>query len=42
MTLRNQGAPAGFAKLATPFVSMAMRRAMRQDLEQLKRHMEST
>lgn len=41
MTLRNHGEPAGFSKLAAPFVSIAMRRAMRQDLSDLKRLLES-
>ncbi len=41
MTLRNHGEPTGFARLATPFVTRAMRRAMRQDLADLKRILES-
>lgn len=41
MTLRNHGDPAGFARLAAPFVAFAMRRAMRQDLQDLKRILES-
>lgn len=36
MTLRNRGQPAGFARLFTPFVSIAMRRANRKDLARLK------
>jgi hypothetical protein len=36
MTLRNRGAPAGFAKLTAPMVAAAMRRANRKDLERLK------
>jgi uncharacterized membrane protein len=41
MTLRNHGEPRGFSKLAAPMVSIAMRRAMRQDLADLKRLLES-
>ena len=40
MTLRNHGEPAGFSRLAAPFVAFAMRRAMRQDLADLKRLLE--
>ena len=40
MTLRNRGEPAGFARLAAPFIAPAMRRANRQDLESLKRLLE--
>jgi uncharacterized membrane protein len=40
MTLRNRGEPAGFAKLATPMVAAAMRRANRKDLERLKQILE--
>ncbi len=35
MTLRNHGEPSGFSKLAAPVMSLAMRRAMRQDLKAL-------
>lgn len=41
MTLRNHGEPTGFARLVAPLVSIAMRRAMRQDLADLKRLLES-
>jgi hypothetical protein len=36
MTLRNRGGPTGFAKLGTPVMASAMRRANRKDLERLK------
>ncbi len=41
MTLRNDGAPRGFAGLAAPVVATAMRRAMTRDLEALRRLLES-
>jgi len=41
MTLRNQGEPSGFSSLAAPLMARAMRRAMRQDLTELKRLLES-
>lgn len=41
MTLRNHGEPTGFARLAAPLMTIAMRRAMRQDLAQLKQLLES-
>ena len=36
MTLRNRGEPTGFSKLATPFLSLAIRRANRKDLATLR------
>lgn len=36
MTLRNRGRPGGFARLATPLLTRAMRRANRKDLAALK------
>jgi hypothetical protein len=36
MTLRNRGAPSGPARLASPLVAAAMRRANRKDLARLK------
>lgn len=41
MVLRNHGEPSGFSKLAAPVMSIAMRRAMNQDLEQLKQLLEA-
>ena len=41
MTLRNRGTPAGFSRLLTPFMAMAMRRANNKDLRALKARMEN-
>jgi uncharacterized membrane protein len=42
MTLRNRGAPAGFARLGAPLVAAAMRRANAKDLALLKEVLERT
>jgi uncharacterized protein YndB with AHSA1/START domain len=36
MTLRNRGTPAGFSRVAAPFLATAMRRATTKDLARLK------
>jgi uncharacterized membrane protein len=41
MSLRNRGEPAGFSRLAGPFVARAMRRANRKDLAALKARLEA-
>ena len=40
MTLRNRGEPSGFASVAAPMMSAAMRRANTRDLARLKRGLE--
>jgi hypothetical protein len=41
MTLRNRGEPAGFSKLAAPLMTLAMRRANRKDLRNLRAILET-
>jgi mono/diheme cytochrome c family protein len=41
MALRNRGEPSGFANVAAPVMSAAMRRANRKDLRALKALLES-
>jgi uncharacterized membrane protein len=41
MTLRNRGEPAGFASMAAPVMSRAMRRANEADLQRLKTLLEA-
>lgn len=41
MTLRNDGEPSGFSRLAAPVMERAMRRAMTKDLAALKRILEA-
>lgn len=42
MTLRNRGEPAGFSRLAAPLMTMAMRRANRNDLRNLRAILQAT
>jgi uncharacterized membrane protein len=41
MRLRNRGEPAGFARIAVPIMSLAIKRATEKDLRQLKRILEA-
>ena len=41
MTLRNHGHPTGFSAFTAPLMSIAMKRAMTQDLRQLKSILEA-
>jgi len=41
MSLRNRGNPSGFARLSTPFMRMAIRRANTKDLQALKQALEA-
>jgi uncharacterized membrane protein len=40
MTLRNNGAPSGFARITAPVMELAVRRATTKDLAALKRRLE--
>jgi uncharacterized protein YndB with AHSA1/START domain len=42
MTLRNRGEPAGFSRVLGPFMKLAMRRANRKDLANLRRILEAS
>ncbi|MGZ4279774.1 MAG: SRPBCC family protein [Solirubrobacteraceae bacterium] len=41
MALRNRGEPAGFSRIGTPMMAMAMRRANWNDLREIKRILEA-
>ena len=41
MTLQNRGEPAGFSRLAAPFMAIAVRRANRKDLRRLRAILET-
>jgi hypothetical protein len=41
MRLRNRGEPAGFSRIAAPFMATAMRRATTKDLRRLKSILEA-
>lgn len=41
MTLRNQGSPSGFSRVAAPIIEAAMRRATTKDLARLKSLLET-
>lgn len=41
MTIRNRGKPSGFANIALPIMTSAMRRANQKDLAMIKRTLES-
>ena len=42
MTLRNQGRPTSFARIAGPVMAAAVRRANRKDLRRLKQILEAS
>jgi hypothetical protein len=42
MTLRNRGEPSGFAGIAAPMLSLAMKRATTKDLRRLKANLEAS